>query len=75
MGKKSFKNVEILQTNVKLDKKPSSPTQAYRSVIKALSSEIEEKQEVLSELSTEEGKREFIRSWHKDARNVVVNRV
>lgn len=64
---------ERLDADVGLTEVPRNGYEAYNMVIASLSAEIENKTEILTELLDESVKRQFIRGWHPNIRNVNVH--
>ncbi len=62
--------VERISADITLKHKPRTGTQAYNMLIKSLKAEIQEKQEILSQLTKSEVKRKFIDSWNPTTRSV-----
>ena len=60
------------RATVWLKNKPESGIEAYEMLIDSLMMEIEEKQNVLSELTCESVKQELIASWNADVRRVCI---
>lgn len=65
--------VERLDTDVGLTVVPRNGFEAYNMVIASLSAEIEAKTEILSEMLDESVKRQFIRKWRPEIRNVNIH--
>lgn len=61
-----------LSTNVKLKKKPKNGSEAYALLVESLETEIKEKQDILSELTSDEVKRKFIRNWNSKTKSVTI---
>ena len=62
--------VERISADIVLKHKPKSGTQAYNMLIQSLNAEINEKQEILSQLTKNEVKQKFIDSWNPTTRSV-----
>lgn len=64
--------VSKLSANVKLKKSPKSGGEAYALLVESLETEIKEKQEILSELSSDDVKRKFIIGWNAKTKAVTI---
>lgn len=64
--------VSILSADVKLKRKPRSGKEAYVLLVESLETEIKEKQEILSELSSDDVKRKFIIGWNAKTKAVTI---
>lgn len=62
--------IERISADIVLKHKPKSGTQAYNMLIQSLNAEINEKQEILSQLTKNEVKQKFIDSWNPTTRSV-----
>lgn len=62
--------VERISADIVLKHKPKTGTQAYNMLIQSLNAEINEKQEILSQLTKNEVKQKFIDSWNPTTRSV-----
>lgn len=62
--------IERISANVSLNHKPRTGKEAYSMLIHSLKSEIEEKQEILSQLTKNEVKQKFIDNWNPTTRSV-----
>ncbi len=62
--------IERISADSVLKHKPKSGTQAYNMLIQSLNAEINEKQEILSQLTKNEVKQKFIDSWNPTTRSV-----
>lgn len=62
--------VERISADITLKHKPRTGTQAYNMLIKSLKAEIEEKQEILSQLTKSNVKQKFIDNWNPTTRSV-----
>ncbi len=62
--------VERISADVNLKHKPRSGKEAYTMLIHSLKAEIEEKQEILSQLTKTEIKQKFIDGWNPATRSV-----
>ncbi len=62
--------VERLSADITLKHKPRTGTQAYNMLIQSLKAEIQEKQEILSQLAKSEVKQKFIDNWNPTTRSV-----
>ena len=65
--------VERFDTDVGLTVVPRNGFEAYNMVIASLSAEIEAKTEILSEMLDESVKRQFIRKWRPEIKNVNIH--
>lgn len=61
-----------LSANVKIKKTPQRGNEAYALLVESLEKDIEEKQNILSELTSEEVKQKFIKNWNHKTRSVTV---
>jgi len=66
----SLMQVERLSADITLKHKPRTGTQAYNMLIQSLKAEIQEKQEILSQLTKSEVKQKFIDNWNPTTRSV-----
>lgn len=64
--------VSILSADVKLKRKPRNGKEAYVLLVESLETEIKEKQEILSELSSDDIKRKFINGWNAKTKGVTI---
>ncbi len=62
--------VERLSTDIKLKHRPRTGTQAYNMLIESLKAEIDEKKEILSQLTQKDIKQKFIENWNPTTRSV-----
>lgn len=62
--------IERLSADITLKRKPRTGTQAYNMLIQSLKAEIQEKQEILSQLTKSEIKQKFIDNWNPTTRSV-----
>lgn len=62
----------VLSANVKLKKNPKTGGEAYALLVESLETEIKEKQEILSELSSDDIKRKFISGWSAKTKAVTI---
>lgn len=62
--------VERISADISLKHKPKTGKQAYDMLIQSLKSEIQEKQEILSQLTQNEVKQRFIENWNPTTRSV-----
>ena len=62
--------VERISADITLKYKPRTGTQAYNMLIESLKAEIQEKQEILSQLTKSEVKQKFIENWTPTTRSV-----
>lgn len=61
-----------LSADVKLKKKPKTGNEAYEILVDSLEKEIKEKQEILLELTSDEVKCKFIKSWNQKTKSVII---
>lgn len=64
--------VERLSSDISLPHKPKTGKQAYDMLLRSLRNEIEEKQNILSELDSEDVKQRFIENWNPQTRSVSI---
>lgn len=64
--------IETIKADIKLKHKPTNGIEAYNLLVEALKEEIEEKQDILSELCTKEVKAQIIKDWRPTTRSVAV---
>lgn len=62
--------VERLTADISLLHKPQTGKQAYNMLLRSLRDEIKEKQDILSELDSEDVKQRFIENWNPNTRSV-----
>lgn len=65
--------MERLNANVDLAKIPRNGIECYHMVVASLSAEIEEKSEILTEMSNEDVKQKFISGWRPGIQNVNIH--
>ena len=64
--------VECLTSDISLPHKPRTGKQAYDMLLRSLRDEIKEKQDILSELDSEDVKQRFIENWNPNTRSVSI---
>lgn len=64
--------VSMLSVDVTLKRKPRNGKEAYVLLVESLETEIKEKQEILSELSSDDVKRKFISGWSAKTKGVTI---
>ena len=62
--------IERLSSDIHLKHRPRTGKQAYDMLIQSLKAEIQEKQDILSQLTTDHVKQKFIENWNPDTRSV-----
>lgn len=62
--------IERLSADIHLKHRPRTGKQAYDMLIQSLKAEIQEKQDILSQLTTDHVKQKFIENWNPDTRSV-----
>lgn len=62
--------VERLSADIRLKHRPRTGTQAYNMLIESLKTEIDEKKEILSQLTQKDIKQKFIENWNPTTRSV-----
>ena len=62
--------IERLSADIHLKHRPRTGKQAYDMLIQSLKAEIQEKQDILSQLTTDHVKQKFIDNWNPDTRSV-----
>ncbi len=62
--------VERISADITLRHKPKTGKQAYNMLIESLKAEIQEKQEILTQLSQDKVKQKFIENWNPTTRSV-----
>lgn len=62
--------IERLSADIHLKHRPKTGKQAYDMLIQSLKAEIQEKQDILSQLTTDHVKQKFIENWNPDTRSV-----
>lgn len=62
--------IERLIADISLPHKPKTGKQAYDMLLRSLKDEIKEKQDILSELDSEDVKQRFIENWNPSTRSV-----
>ena len=67
-----FVMMSKLSANVKMKRKPKNGREAYSLLVESLETEIKEKQDILSELTSEEVKQKFIRNWNSKTKSVTI---
>ena len=65
-------NVAILTHEIPIKGVPSNGKEAYRAIISQLKTEISDRQEILNELQIPAVKREIIKQWDPNKRNVSI---
>lgn len=67
-----FVMMSKLSANIKMKRKPQNGSEAYLLLVESLEIEIKEKQDILSELTSEEVKQKFIRNWNSKTKSVTI---
>lgn len=67
-----FVMMSKLSANTKLKRNPKNGSDAYSLLVESLETEIKEKQEILSELNSEEVKQKFIKNWNLKTKSVTI---
>lgn len=62
--------VERISADITLKHKPKTGKEAYNMLIKSLKAEIEEKQDILTQLTQDKVKQKFIENWNPTTRSV-----
>lgn len=62
--------IERLSADIHLKHRPRTGKQAYDMLIESLKTEIDEKREILSQLTQKDVKQKFIDNWNPDTRSV-----
>ena len=61
-----------LSANIKMKRKPKNGSEAHSLLVESLETEIKEKQDILSELTSEEVKQKFISNWNSKTKSVTI---
>lgn len=65
-----MKEFKELSATVRLKHKPCTGNEAYSMLVQELKDEIQEKQDILSEISTDDVKNKFINDWRPATKSV-----